>query len=98
MRIRRFQHLEMAHHVTNTTRSRILVIWDLQKVQLEIKEWHDQYCHTKIQCKITMKEYVITFLYEQLTIASRERMWDGLQQLVVTVHLPWVILGDFNSP
>lgn len=76
----------------------MILIWDPQKVKLEVQKWHMQYYHIVIIVLATMKEFAVTFVYGQLTISNRKAMWDGMQQIASSMALLWLIMGYFNLP
>ncbi|XP_074577497.1 uncharacterized protein LOC141833890 [Curcuma longa] len=76
----------------------MLLLWDSRVITLEIQAWTEQYIHTHIKPQVTGTSYAVTFVYGQLTITSRRRLWEGLQNIAESMDLPWLILGDFNSP
>lgn len=78
-------------------RSGILLVWDDQKINLVVCEWHDQYVHCMATCKISHRLLAITFVYGQLSIIGRKPLWEGLQRIAVDMELPWLVLCDFNT-
>ncbi|XP_074575217.1 uncharacterized protein LOC141831710 [Curcuma longa] len=94
----RFQLWSSEHHVGDSGRSRMLLLWDSQTIALEVHAWAEQYIHTLIKPQGTGITYAVTFVYGQLTIVSRRHLWEGLRHISVGMELPWLLLGDFNSP
>ncbi|XP_042460353.1 uncharacterized protein LOC122043848 [Zingiber officinale] len=93
-----FQQWSSEQRVCINNRSRMLLFWDSQLITLEIKEWKDQYIHTLIQSKVAGTFYAVTFIYGQLSVTSRRSMWEDLHRIATSMELPWLIMGDFNSP
>ncbi|XP_075111394.1 uncharacterized protein LOC142181775 [Nicotiana tabacum] len=40
---------------------------------------------------------IVTVIYGFNAIEHREAMWQGLKQVALGVHVPWLIIGDFNA-
>ncbi|XP_074573473.1 uncharacterized protein LOC141829894 [Curcuma longa] len=94
----RFQMWSSEHRVGDSGISRMLLLWDSRVIMLEIQDWTEQYIHTLIKHQVTGTSYAVTFVYGQLTITSQRRMWDGLRHIAGSMGLPWLLVGDFNSP
>lgn len=94
----RFQMWSSENRVGANGRSRMLLLWDSRVIMLEIHEWTEQYIYTLIKHQVTTTSYAVTFVYRQLTITSRRRMWEGLKHIAENMGLPWLLVGDFNSP
>ncbi|XP_042467500.1 uncharacterized protein LOC122050678 [Zingiber officinale] len=93
-----FRQWSSEQRVGINNRSRMLLFWNPHCVSLEIKQWEEPFIHTIIQCKVVGTYYAVTFVYGQLSIPSRRHMWESLHQIATTMDLPWLIMGDFNSP
>lgn len=63
----KFQHQEMELHTCGLPQGGMLLIWDQQRVHLEVKKWKEQYIHNNISCKSAQNTYAITFVYDQFS-------------------------------
>lgn len=75
----------------------MLIMWDPENVQVDIRRWHAQYCHTIVQSRAARKTYAIIFMYGELTLGKRKYLWEGLQEIADNIQGPWLALDDFNG-
>ncbi|CAA7058410.1 unnamed protein product [Microthlaspi erraticum] len=50
-----------------------------------------------VEATIEGKKVFISFIYGDLVIDGRESFWDRLNQISLTRHGPWLMIGDFNE-
>lgn len=97
LKMQQFQHLHVAQRDNPEGRSRILLIWDDQKVNMDVCDWHDQYAHCLVTCKISYRVFAIIFVYRQLTIVGRKTLCERLHNIAIDIGHPWLVLGYFNT-
>ena len=76
---------------------RILILWDPNKVQLELVDMSPQVIHCKASCKVTSITFHISFVYMYLFVVSRRPLWLNLREFGARCLGPCLLLGNFNS-
>ena len=87
----------MADDFQHKPNGRILIIWQADKVELDIIESTDQTIHCMAFCKSTSIKFSISFVYAFNTIVGRRPLWENLCNFNYSYELPWLLLGDFNN-
>ncbi|PWA73408.1 RNA-directed DNA polymerase, eukaryota, Reverse transcriptase zinc-binding domain protein [Artemisia annua] len=84
--------------VSGSTRSRIIVGWNQDDVDLTVVAMDDQMIHTCIRFKIDKKDLFCSFIYAHNRYTQRRPLW---RNLIIHKHYvrnrPWCLLGDFYS-
>ena len=94
---RRFKNWRVAENFQHNPNGRILIIWQEDRVDLEIMEITNQTIHCLATCKSTSIKFSISFIYAFNTIVGRRPLWENLHNFNASLEHPWLLLGDFNS-
>ncbi|XP_073291645.1 uncharacterized protein [Primulina huaijiensis] len=93
----RFSCMKVAHNFLLNNKGRIMVLWNPNKIRLDVIATTEQSMHVKIQCLLTDKVFCTSFVYGFNTIVQRRTLWDDMKTFGINCKLPWIILGDFNN-
>lgn len=74
----------------------IWCIWDTSSWKVDIIESSDQFVHTRVTWKGSIK-WLITAVYASPNYIRRNQLWGDLTRISEAVNEPWVVLGDFNT-
>ncbi|XP_057962226.1 uncharacterized protein LOC131153782 [Malania oleifera] len=75
----------MVNNLNHHRARRILVLWNSQKVQLQVIDMNAQVIHCAVKCSIYAKIFTVRFVYDfNSIVASKQNVG------------PWLLLGDFN--
>ncbi|XP_073060321.1 uncharacterized protein [Primulina eburnea] len=96
MRIR-FPGMKVIHNFCLNTRGRICVVWNPNKVDLNVLSMTEQSVHVCIEYLSSKTRICASFVYGLHTIVLRRALWDDLIEFGATNSLPWMVLGDFNT-
>nr|XP_009591960.1 uncharacterized protein LOC104088903 [Nicotiana tomentosiformis] len=61
------------------------------------KQVDAQFLHCHVKERQGPLDCIVTVIYGFNAIEHREAMWQGLKQVALGVHVPWLIIGDFNA-
>ncbi|XP_042437084.1 uncharacterized protein LOC122023053 [Zingiber officinale] len=86
-----------AHNFDLSNHGRILLLWDMHKVDVDIILTTEQYIHCRVCCRISGRGFLVTFVYGLHSIVTRRPLWEALSDLGDTISEAWMIMGDFNS-
>lgn len=75
---------------------RMALLWNENKVELNVLGFSSQHIHCKVKCKITQIQTFASFAYGLYTTAHRSKLWSSLENFGSNLNSPWLILGDFN--
>ncbi|KAI5658607.1 hypothetical protein M9H77_27400 [Catharanthus roseus] len=53
--------------------------------------------HVSITCKVTSKNFLVSFMYGLHLVVAHRPLWNSLTQFGNSVHVPWLVPEDFNS-
>ncbi|XP_061351884.1 uncharacterized protein LOC133296846 [Gastrolobium bilobum] len=73
------------------------LLWDGNKVELEILKVHHQFIHTRVKYLDAKKVDLVTFVYGSPRRLERKLLWAELEVINNSILEPWLLLGDFNS-
>ncbi|XP_042472114.1 uncharacterized protein LOC122054743 [Zingiber officinale] len=93
---RRFSGMGHTHNFHLSNHGRILLIWDLHKVDMDIVMTTNQYIHCHIRCRISSRSFFVTFVYDLHSIVTRRSLWEALVDLGDNIANVWMVMGDFN--
>lgn len=93
----KFTGLLQVNNFATQQAGRILIIWDLLKVELDVLEITAQVIHCLATCKVTSYTFHISFMYALHTTVTRRPLWNNIMEFGSKVALPWMIVGDFNN-
>ncbi|KAK9671337.1 hypothetical protein RND81_12G023000 [Saponaria officinalis] len=74
---------------------RIWVFWSSRTVSMCNIVAAEQFIHCEVVHNASGQIFHATFVYGGNTAAERERLWNGLVQLSLSVNR-WIVMGDFN--
>ncbi|XP_042401070.1 uncharacterized protein LOC121991112 [Zingiber officinale] len=94
---RRFAGMGYAHNFDLSNHGRILLLWDMHKVDVDIILTTEQYIHCRVCCRISSRRFLVTFVYGLHSIVTRRPLWEALSDLGDSISEAWMIMGDFNS-
>lgn len=77
---------------------RILVAWVEQNFGVNIVHVSDQIIHVEGYNKVYKKAFQLSVVYGHNDNASRLAMWRDLERIGANMVMPWIVVGDFNSP
>ncbi|KAK4432867.1 hypothetical protein Salat_1048900 [Sesamum alatum] len=75
---------------------RILIIWNLTVIDLQLEDISQQVIHCCVTHKSSQLSFSISFIYGLYSVVNRRSMWDKLSELGQNLSSPWLILCDFN--
>ena len=93
----KFPSWQYTHNFTTHGAGRILLLWNQNKVDVEILDVAAQYLHARLRCKVSSVQFHATFLYGFHSIVNRRCLWENLENLSPDRDTPWILLGDFNG-
>ena len=64
---------------------------------VEILTHSDHSLHALVKVNLPPLTFLFTVVYASPNFAKRKIFWNYLENLVATISLPWVLLGDFND-
>ena len=64
---------------------------------MEILTHSDHSLHALVKVNSPPLTFLLTVVYASPNFAKRKIFWNYLENLVATINLPWVLLGDFND-
>ena len=73
------------------------LLWNADRVTLDVQSITPQTIHCKARCKETSISFHISLVYGLFTIVNRRQLWDTLKNLGVDSDQPWLVMGHFNS-
>ncbi|KAL8167282.1 LOW QUALITY PROTEIN: hypothetical protein V2J09_008781 [Rumex salicifolius] len=74
----------------------IWVLWRKSVVDLNLIDTHHQAVTMKL-CRSGEDAWLFSAIYESLTPATREELWNRLLNLSSSNCKPWLLMGDFNK-
>ncbi|XP_012849562.1 PREDICTED: uncharacterized protein LOC105969349, partial [Erythranthe guttata] len=92
----RFSGMAAVHNLDSHQGGRILILWNKDTVDLEVKSSHAQVIHCLIQCKITGQKLHCSMVYGLYSVRSRRELWDSIENYGENMTEPWLVMGDFN--
>ena len=75
---------------------RILILWRLGLLDIDIVGIHSQLIHFQVTCKVTSHSFLVTFSYGFKTIVARRDMWNFFRNYEQGHVELWLVLVDFN--
>uniref|UniRef100_A0A803NKK3 Reverse transcriptase domain-containing protein n=1 Tax=Cannabis sativa TaxID=3483 RepID=A0A803NKK3_CANSA len=73
----------------------IVLAWNLNSFDIEIKEMSSQHIHTVVYLKHTAS-FESTFIYAHNETIAREDLWKIMKVIIAVQNSPWIIMRDFN--
>ncbi|KAL7157883.1 hypothetical protein ABFS83_02G105900 [Erythranthe nasuta] len=92
----RFSGMAVVHNLDMHQGGRILILWNKDTVDLEVKSSHAQAMHCLIQCKVTGQQFHCSMVYGLYSVRSRRELWSTLEEYGEGLTEPWLVMGDFN--
>ena len=77
-------------------RGRIMVIWDVSRVNMAVLDMSPQHVACMVTCLITKRRVAVCFTYGLHSVGARRPVWNHITRLVGENQVPWMIVGDFN--
>ncbi|XP_052198247.1 uncharacterized protein LOC127805524 [Diospyros lotus] len=74
----------------------ILILWNPEKVDIQILDAAPQVIHCYARCKVTSFAFHVSFVYAFNSVISRRELWSNLVSFGDHCNGPWLALGDFN--
>lgn len=71
------------------------MIWDENKVTVDIVASNEQIITAIIGVKDQF-QMLMSMVYASLNVSFRHQLWSYLRELGKIVHVPWMLLGNFN--
>lgn len=68
-----------------------------RQYDVTVMETHTQFLHALVKGKARGIQFLVTVVYGLNRSTERKVLWTKLQQLAVSVVLPWLCGGDFNN-
>ncbi|XP_062113350.1 uncharacterized protein LOC133824482 [Humulus lupulus] len=78
-------------------KGRIIVAWNPKVYSLDIRLCTTQLIHCLVQVPNQAGSCFITFVYGFNDELSTEQLWKDMQELVVSIVDPWMVIGNFNE-
>ena len=76
----------------------IWLLWnESTSFSVEILTHSDHSLHALVKVNLPPLTFLFTVVYASPNFAKRKIFWNYLENLVATISLPWVLLGDFND-
>ena len=76
----------------------IWLLWnESTSFSVEILTHNDHSLHALVKVNLPPLTLLFTVVYASPNFAKRKIFWNYLENLVATINLPWVLLGDFND-
>ncbi|KAL1532348.1 hypothetical protein AAHA92_32372 [Salvia divinorum] len=76
--------------------SRMLLLWNPRRVELEVVSVEEQAIHAKIRCLTSNNSFNFTLVYGLHSVPDRRPLWDSLIDHVLQ-DVPTLVSGDFNN-
>ncbi|KAL6216513.1 hypothetical protein ACLB2K_009736 [Fragaria x ananassa] len=73
----------------------IWVIFDKNKIDVSFVDSNPQSVTVKVE--VNNHAWLLTALYASPTHSVRSSIWNYLSEFASSIHLPWLIIGDFNE-
>lgn len=84
-----------SHNYDASYNGRLWVCWDMSLLDVQVLQIDGQMIHMKVIRLSDNFACNCTAIYAYNAPLQRETLWDRLRNL--EIHLPWVLLGDFNT-
>ncbi|XP_062103092.1 uncharacterized protein LOC133814106 [Humulus lupulus] len=91
-----FQGWCFTNNLSHHPNGRIVIAWNPNSFDVDIKGGTSQYIHCELKPKIG-DFFALTVVYVVNDSKGREQLWKDLVQLSKGLNLPWIVGGDFNS-
>ncbi|KAK4260483.1 hypothetical protein QN277_003587 [Acacia crassicarpa] len=75
----------------------IWVLWDNDTFDITYLSSSTQTLHCQVYDRTNNSTSLVTMVYGETTLSSRNPLWDSLRSLAINSTLPWLVLGDFNA-
>ncbi|XP_019255156.1 PREDICTED: uncharacterized protein LOC109233746 [Nicotiana attenuata] len=76
---------------------RIWILWDTNSLLVNGINYEAQMIHYQVKSRRSDIDCLLTVVYGYNGIEQRRTLWDTLQQLSVSIAVPWMITWDFNA-
>ncbi|XP_057969579.1 uncharacterized protein LOC131158739 [Malania oleifera] len=91
----KFRRWNQVNNFEHHRAGRIIVLWNSQKVKLQVLAINAQVIHCYVVCPITSNKFALSFVYGFNSIVARRTLWQDLTQFSLSSE-PWLLMGDFN--
>ncbi|KAJ9536236.1 hypothetical protein OSB04_un000585 [Centaurea solstitialis] len=87
-----------SNHLVCDHGTRIILAWDMRRVDVVTMEIHAQFIHCQIRLHGNLEPFFVSCIYGENRTVSRRGLWSGLRKFKVLLRdSPWLIMGDFNT-
>ena len=94
---RKFWDWNFSHNFASHNAGRILILWKFDKVTLSVLQSFAQLIHCSIFCKVTGKQFQVSYIYSLHSVMAIRSLWINLSNISAFLNCPWLLIGDFNS-
>ncbi|XP_057969501.1 uncharacterized protein LOC131158650 [Malania oleifera] len=95
--VKKFSNWNQINNFEDHTPGRIIVLWNPQRVKLELISKNPQAIHCSLSCIVSSKSFYVSFVYGLHTIVARRPLWQSIRDFSMTNTGPWMLLGKFNN-
>lgn len=78
-------------------RGGILLLWDPNKVMMDIRGTTEQEIHAMVGVRNSNFSFLLSALYASPRFRERKILWENLELIAGSHNLPWLAYGDFNE-
>ncbi|XP_058776279.1 uncharacterized protein LOC131650591 [Vicia villosa] len=82
---------------THHYNGRIWILWDDQEVTVKVLTVEEQFIHIDVQHRDNKRHYLATIVYALNQLEKRKILWEHIDRLGDSIHLPWIVIGDYNN-
>ncbi|KAJ9536674.1 hypothetical protein OSB04_un000147 [Centaurea solstitialis] len=87
-----------SNHLVCDHGTRIILAWDMRRVDVVTMEIHAQFIHCQIRLHGNLEPFFVSCIYGENRTVARRGLWSGLRKFKVLLRdSPWLIMGDFNT-
>ena len=94
---RNFGNWNFSHNFVSHNAGQIRILWKSDKVTLSVLQSSAQLIHCFIVCKVTGKQFQVSFIYGLQSVMARRSLWINLSNISASLNFPWLLIGGFNS-
>lgn len=94
---RKFKNWRFVHNFEHHLGGRIIVVWDLSRVDFNPKLTTPQIIHGTLLCHVRKIKFELSFVYALNNLVKRRALWSSFSSINEDLNFPWALLGDFNN-